>query len=312
MKNYKLYLIILLSALSLTSCIDDDAEVFNTAAYVVDYPNVTGASKYVLQSLVDIQETEVELTVPVRLVSNNGLPLSSVINGSYEVDLTQSTAIEGTHFELLNNANFTIPAGQGDSTFGVKILASNIDPLLGTLVIALKLTDAAASGYDVNASGKAKTNTVFLELFATNCPITESLAGTHSVVFTAVCIGNGDGPADCDDTPGLIGAPASVVWTEDPANPGVILIGEASFGYYGYLGIPDEGQGPNVHFLTWACSNLIFDTGIQDSYSDPFTYDVVSVVGPIMTIHFTNTWGDNITFELTREGGANWPPLLQS
>lgn len=301
----------ILSALALTSCMDDDSAVFNNAAYVVDYPNVTGAAEFRITPLIDVSQASVVIDVPIRLVSNHGTPINEDITGTYEIDIAQSTVIEGVNFEILDASGFTIPAGQGESTFSVNVLGSSIDPDATPLVLVLKLTSAQANATNVLASGKTKNNTVYIE-FSPICPISESLAGAHSVVFTSVCIGNGAGPAACDDTPGLIGATSTVTWTEDAANPGTIFIGEASFGYYGYLGIPDEGQGPNVHFLTWACRTLIFDSGIQDSYSDPFTYDIVNVTGSVMTIHFTNTWGDDITFELTREGGADWPTLLQS
>jgi len=311
MKNYKIYLIMILSALAFTSCMDDDAAVFNNAAYVVDYPNVTNAQEFRITPLIDVSQASVVIDVPIRLVSNLGTPISQDITGTYEIDVAQSTAVEGVNFEILDNSSFTIPAGQGESTFSVSVLGESIDPDATPLVLVLKLTSAQANATNVLASGKTKNNTVYIE-FSPICPISESLAGSHDVVFTSVCIGNGGGPAACDDAPGAIGLAGYTTWTEDPDNPGTIFIGEASFGYYALLGIPDEGQGPNVHFLTWACRTLIFDAGIQDSYSDPFTYDIVGVVGPVMTIHFTNTWGDDITFELTREGGIDWPALLQS
>jgi len=312
MKNYKIYLMMFLSALSLTSClVDDDEIVYNQTSYVIDFPNVTNADKFGITPLIDVSQDEVLIDVPFRLISNLGTPVGENITGTYEVVTAETTAVEGVNFELLNNSTFTLPAGQPSSTFQVKAIGSSIDPDATPLVLVLKLTSASASNTPVLASGKTNSNTIYIT-FSPICPISESLAGSHDVIFTSICVGNGAGPAACDPAPGAAGLAGYTTWTEDPANPGTIFIGEASFGYYALLGIPDEGQGPNVHFLTWACRTLIFDTGIQDSYSDPFTYDIVSVVGPVMTIHYTNTWGDDITFELTREGGIDWPTLLQS
>ncbi|MBC8643866.1 hypothetical protein H9W95_06915 [Flavobacterium lindanitolerans] len=49
---------------------------------------------------------------------------------------------------------------------------------------------------------------------------------------------------------------------------------------YGAIYDDDPAVGPNGAFLTWVCREFLFSG--SDQYSDTFTYNIVSVTGPVM------------------------------
>ena len=297
-----------LSAFAFTSCIDDDEIVFNNSSYIIDFPNVTNAEQFTITPIIDITQPVVSIDVPIRLVSNQGTPVSEDINGTYSVDTAQSTAVEGVNFELTNNSTFTLPANQGQGSFSVDVTGTSIDPEAEPLVLVLKLLTAEANSVPVEASGKTKTNTIYV-VFSPLCPINESLAGTHDVRTYNLCAGDGSGPANCSDINGYE-AFTTTVWTEPNPLSGVIEFGDASYGMYASAYEIGDAIGGFTNTFSWACKTLIFTA--EDQYSDPFTFTVEAVVGPVMTLRYENTWGDICFVDVTREGGADWPSLLQT
>lgn len=56
------------------------------------------------------------------------------------------------------------------------------------------------------------------------------------------------------------------------------------------------------------CSNVVSVSGI-DNYGDPWTFNIVSVDGPNLTVMFENPYPEFATSVLTRDDGNDWPPL---
>jgi len=56
------------------------------------------------------------------------------------------------------------------------------------------------------------------------------------------------------------------------------------------------------------CSNVVSVSGV-DNYDDAWTFEIMSVDGPSMTIRFENPYPEFGTSVLTKTDGTDWPPL---
>jgi hypothetical protein len=301
MKNnkFKFAAIAIILALFSSCLVDDDVTDFGAGTNLVDFPSGS------IDGTFDIGMDEAEFQVPARLVGGNGSAAPSDIVVTYEVDPAKTTAVEGTNFVILNNGTFTFPAGETQTTFPIKILSSSLDPELPVpLTIALKLT-AATGSFPVGVSTKESTGTIIINLKPL-CPITDDLSGTHTYTQTSMQYGDGEGTGTGTGIAGTISG--TVTWTE--TEPGKYSLDDASFGLYGAIYDDDPAVGPNGAFLTWVCREFLFSG--SDQYSDTFTYNIVSVTGPVMVFTWRNTWGDGGTVTLTREGGVDWPDIFQT
>lgn len=306
--NIKIFSVALL-LLTFASCLTDDSVTeYGSEKNIIDFPSGS------LDATFDIGLAESELDVPVRLVGGNGDATPSDVTVTYEVDPANTTAVAGVNYEILNNASFTFPANATTSTFKVKIINASLDPDLATpLTLALRLKTASGS-FPVDVSGKTSSNTVIINLKPL-CPITEDLSGTHTYVQYNMQYGDGNGTSTGTGYPGTI--TGTVTWTEappgegqEPGSVGVYSLDDASFGLYGEIYDDDPAVGPDGAFFTWVCREFLFSG--SDQYADTFTYNIISVNGPVMIFTWTNTWGDGGTVELTREGGADWPEVFQT
>lgn len=124
------------------------------------------------------------------------------------------------------------------------------------------------------------------------CP--SDLAGTLDYVQTNM-VANG--------TPcGQSSISGTVTWTE--TGPGLYATDDASFGQFGdcYGDTPAAGLSIND-----SC-DLISVVG-SDQYGDAYTYNIISIDGPTLTLEWTNTFQDGGTVVLTRQDGKDWPQL---
>lgn len=310
MKNFKFKIaIVAIIVATLSSClVDDDVTDFGNGVNIIDFPSST------IDGTFDIGMEEAEFEVPARLVGGNGSAAPSDVAVTYEIDPTKTTAVEGTNFVILNNGTFTFPAGETETTFPIKILSSSLDPDLPVpLTIALKLT-AATGNFPVGVSTKEATGTIIINLKPL-CPITDDLSGTHSYTQTAMQVGDGEGTSTGNAISGTISG--TVTWTEaapgagqEAGRVGKYSLDDASFGLYEQVYEDDPAVGPDGAFFTWVCREFLFSG--SDQYSDTFTYNIISVTGPVMVFTWRNTWGDGGTVTLTREGNVDWPEVFQT
>nr|MBX2874404.1 hypothetical protein [Saprospiraceae bacterium] len=124
------------------------------------------------------------------------------------------------------------------------------------------------------------------------CP--SDLAGTFDYVQTNMKA-NG---ANC----GQASISGTVTWTETGA--GLYATDDASFGQFGDC----YGDNPAAGLSINDSCDLISVAG-SDQYGDGYTYDVISVEGPTLTLEWTNTFNDGGTVVLTRQDGKDWPQL---
>lgn len=145
-------------------------------------------------------------------------------------------------------------------------------------------------------------NSPFLYNANVVCPITESLAGTHSYVTTNMRSGPSAAGVACGGT-----ATGTVTWTAT-ATPGAYLTSDHSFGMYGGSCYGDPPASSPTTIVTWFCNKLV--AGGIDQFSESFTYTITSVTPTTITLNWRNGYGDRGTTAITRAGGATWPSII--
>ncbi len=124
------------------------------------------------------------------------------------------------------------------------------------------------------------------------CP--SDLAGTFDYVQTDMKA-NGN---TCGQPP----ISGTVTWTETGA--GLYATDDASFGQFANC----YGDAPATGLSINDSCDLISVAG-SDQYGDGYTYKVLSVDGPTLTLEWTNTFNDGGKVVLTRQDGKDWPQL---
>lgn len=132
------------------------------------------------------------------------------------------------------------------------------------------------------------------------CPITESLAGTHTYVTTNMKAGQAGTPCGSSVT-------GSVTFGAT-ATPGVYTISDLSFGMFGGPCWGDNPATSSGARVTWFCNNL--NASGTDQYGDSYTFTITAASGNTITIDWKSTYNDSGTTVLTREGGKNWPAIF--
>ena len=101
------------------------------------------------------------------------------------------------------------------------------------------------------------------------------------------------------------------VWSETAE--GVYTVNDLTFG--GWSACYDGNSGSDISSppggslqLQDACNRLSFVGA--DQYGDSYTIDALSVDGSVLTINWSNTYGESGTATLTRTDGTDWPPLV--
>lgn len=149
MKNIFKKLFITLIVVSFASCdLGDDKELdYGSGAFVAQFPYAEKTGFFLKDDAV-IYDYE----IPVQLVGGNGLALDTDVTVSYEVDLANSTAVEGVNFDFVNATNVAlIPAGSTFANISIKVKSGTLDDQ-DPPVLVLKLTQAAAGGTTVVTS----------------------------------------------------------------------------------------------------------------------------------------------------------------
>lgn len=133
----------------------------------------------------------------------------------------------------------------------------------------------------------------------------ESLAGTHSYVQHDLLAGN-DAP---DSGSPVDGETTGTVKFTESGTPGEYFVSDSSFGMFlAVYGDPIVPYAADPAGFAWRCTGG--ESFGKTQYNEAFTYQVLSVDGPVMTIKWDSSYGDGGTAELTREGGADWPAEL--
>lgn len=166
----------------------DNALDYGTGPFVTQFPYAEKTAFFL-----KTPATVFPYDIPVELVGGNGLPLASNIDLAYEVDLVNSTAIEGTHFSFASpSTNLVIPAGSTFASIKINVNSGSLDDA-NPPVLILKLKSVSASGANIVNSGNKATISLILQGFCTS-----ALAGNYSLVSTRISPAGGPYTAALD------------------------------------------------------------------------------------------------------------------
>lgn len=280
MKNvFKSLFAFLFIAVSVSSCdVGDDKELnYGNGSYVAQFPFASKTAFFAKDDAVVY-----DYTMPVEMVGGNGLALSSDVTVNFELDLVNSTAVEGLNFDFVGSQSLTIPANSTFATIPMKIYSGTLDDQ-NPPVIVLKLTSVMGSDKVVTSGNKGS---VAITLQGT---CTSDLGGTYNVVTTRMSTGatytvageliteTGDATYETSTTGNFkITTTTQVVtgaWNTNPGNRGGFEFTEVC----GRVAVPEQ----NLHDTY---SNLV----LQDAASAPLS--IVDSATGVITIYYTITF----------------------
>jgi hypothetical protein len=262
MKKLKFNILSLVFVLFVVSCNDEIQRTLTDEYVGLDASNTS------LLFLRKGDNQPVDIGIPVKLIAQ---AKSNPVNFTFTI-VGSSTAIEGLHYSS-DGTTGTIPANAYTATLPIKVLPDNLEP--GEIVtLDIALTDA-----DVKL---ANTDTITYD-FQVTC--LSDIGGTYSSVASG---GLGDGSGGQASAYADL---ATIVTLTDMGD-GVYQVDDMSFGLYS-IGYGDTSPPGRIVDI---CGN-ISDLGDVDQYSDPFT--ITGSIGPggVITLTWSNTWGDlgNVT-----------------
>jgi hypothetical protein len=280
MKKLYILLAVVFASLAMTSCFDDPGNDILFQGNQVEF-NAGNLPNGITSSFVRVSSTQTDVVqVQVNRVSTNA---ASPITVTIAADPT-STAVQGVHYSLPSNT-LTIPAGVFVANFPVTVLTGNINPN-ETPNLVLRIT--GANGSDVSANYNDLT--VRIRVICQS-----ELAGTYSVFWEFIQLGNGSGGASQSTTNFVIAGANTVTLTA--AGTGAYTMNDMSFGMY--PGLYGDSRPPGR--LNDACGRLSGPSTNVDQYNDPFTISGDRLPDGKLKITWSNLYGDGGTVILTKQ-----------
>lgn len=175
MKNVfkKLFAVLFIASLATSCDVGNDKELnFGNGSYVAQFPFAEKTAFFPKDDAIVY-----DYTMPVEIVGGNGLALATDVTVVYELDLVNSTAVEGLNFDFVGPTTLTVPANSTFATIPMKIYSGTLDDQNAPKVV-LKLTSVSGSD-NIVASGNKSSVTITLQGTCTSV-----LAGTYSTVTT--------------------------------------------------------------------------------------------------------------------------------
>lgn len=264
-----IYILFLGIGIFLTSCEDAGLDkLFDEDFIELDAATtVTGARTYSY-----LRQNDGQGVPSGFMVSLGARQKSSPVNFTFSID-PSSTAIENLHYTVQGTSG-TIPANQSLAELPITILDDNIN-VGEVLSIVVKLT-----GADITVHPEYDQATHNIQV---SCP--SDLGGTYDSVADG---GVGDGSGG--QASAYSGLATTVVLTD--LGGGRYQIDDMSFGLYP-IGYGDTAPSGIIEEVC----GTISDTGSTDQYQDPFTITGTVGAGGVITLTWSNTWGDlgNVT-----------------
>ncbi len=282
MKNifYKLSFVCLF-ALAITSC-EEDITIFD------------GEAAY--HFLQDSSTSQISPDDTEPIIIEVGVTTKSDVDRQVSIFIDESSTADSEAYSLTSNV-VTIPAGQYVGTLQI---IPNFDFIPTNAVSLVLVIDQPQE----NVIAGKDTYTLNLRR---ECIIDQSLAGIHNYVQYDISVGDGSGGVNQSIEGSISG---TTVWTElNGPTSGRYLIDDLSFGLYPQV-YNDAPANDGSAGVAWVCDEL--NALGFDQYNDPFTYTVQNVNGSVLTLKYINGYGDRGTVEITREGGEDWPEILQT
>ena len=318
MKNIKRILIISLIAFSLYNCSSEDKVIDSVFSGVKsgivlrnieiisgDYDN-DNPSTANFTAKIEIQDNEngnytSQINVYASYSDNNGSvnnrteSLVKTINASEFLDGPRGlpqTIITVTMAELKTALNLTAEQVRTCDVATIRLEAVGNDGRVFT---------------NENSSPTITGGTFFSSpfLYSANVvggTLVDTLAGNHTYTTTNMFI---PGTPSCG---GVVSG--TISWTES-GTPGVYNVNDMSFGLFESSCWNDAPAVSSNSQVKWFCKTL---TSLgTDQYSSTWTYTITKVEGPILKIEFLSSYdtGEGGVVTITREGGIDWPAIMQ-
>lgn len=318
MKNIIKYYTILISTLLLFGCNSDEKtidKVFNntSSGIVLSTRTITSgefdnANPTTANFAVDIE---------IRDAQNGNNTASIKVYGKYDDKNGGPNSRPEALIKTISSSEFT------GSTNGNK--AAIVTVTLNELKTVLNLTDTQVRTCDVatirleatsndgrvftntNASGTITGGSFFSSpfLYSVNVvggALPDNLEGTHTFSTTSMFV---PGTPSCGGT-----VTGTITWGPT-ATPGEYSTTDMSFGLFESTCWSDDPAVSASSKIKWFCKTL---TGLgTDQYGSAWTYTIKSVVGPVLKLEFKSNFqtGEGGVATITREGGVDWPAIMQ-
>ena len=212
---------------------------------------------------------------------------------SYNVTVDTEASTLGSNGYSIDTSSLSIDSNSFNDEFQVEFNFDEI-PATGNRTLVINLTPTL--GYAM--PGK-ETITITVSRL---CPLgTQSIAGNHS--YFSFDLIRGDNQPPCDATP-----TGTVTWSAT-ATTGLYITSDMAFGMYQNCWNVAAGAVSATSRVRWVCNQLRSEGA--DQYGDGFTYTITSCIGSNLNISWETDYGDAGKVIITREGGADWPELLQ-
>lgn len=275
MKKNKLIYLLLGFVLAFSACDEPGSEILWDLSFLELDAATTASGSNTYTYLRVNDGVNVPSGFQVNLAS---APLSQATNVTFEIVAATTTAIENVHY-VVNSTSLTIPAGENIATLPIDIIDDGINAG-EQLNLDIRLVSA-----DVeigNGFGQA-VHTIQITCIS-------DIAGTFSTSATGDV---GDGSGGSAGTYGPI--TSSVTFTETSTD-GIYDVSDLSFGMYAQIYADNT---PVTGRLQDVCDALT-DLGDTDRFGDPFTVTGTRVAASgVITLTWSNTWGDTGTVTLT-------------
>lgn len=177
MKNVfkKLFAVLFIASLATSCDVGSDKELnYGSGSYVAQFPFAEKTAFFPKDDAIVY-----DYTMPVEIVGGNGLALATDVTVVYELDLVNSTAVEGLNFDFVGPTTLTVPANSTFATIPMKIYSGTLDDQNAPKIV-LKLTSVSGSD-NIVASGNKSSVTITLQGTCTS-----ALAGTYQMTGTRV------------------------------------------------------------------------------------------------------------------------------
>jgi hypothetical protein len=233
-------------------------------------------------------------------IVNGFFDIASPAAASVGFDLTDFTGPEPSAVSLWGSfRGVTANLGELGASFPSShtVTLTDLASALNFDVSTVEVGETASLFFDaVNSSGTFRSQNALVVPFS----CFSGLAGTHDYVSTGF-YANSPYAGPCPAS-----ATGQVTFTEQSS--GVYLVSDLGFGQYESTCWSDGPATSANATISDVCNQL--SSGGLDQYQLVYTWVITDVSGPELSITWSNDYGDGGDVVITKEGGADWPPLF--
>jgi hypothetical protein len=243
----------------------------------------------------DLQYNAKGAVVSAENVVNGFFDLGDPDNSFIAFDLaSKGEAVSGVGINVAYEGGGETSFGTGSVPGSVNVTMNDVLSAVGVSLGDVEIGDEITFTFDgTSSSGTFRSSESLVIPFS----CFSDLGGTHSFVSTNFQAITGSCPTDPVE--------GTVTWTD--LGGGKYMTSDLGFGQYGTTCWNDSPATSGNATFSDVCNQLI--SGGLDQYSLTYIWVITDVSGSELTMSWTNDYDDSGDVVLTREGGADWPPL---